>query len=144
MSLPHKDEHQTLADERLARAYRNATYHVNDLTLKIDEPHPAFDDLLDRHDADYYIILTAYNPFSKPLPRPVNEERHHTLLQFLDQLDWSYLPASGADPSNEWEEEIGVCLLDPPRTQAYEIARIYEQHAIVEGVRRGKPALVWL
>ncbi|MGB3798793.1 MAG: DUF3293 domain-containing protein [Lewinella sp.] len=144
MSLPYKDERQTLPDERLARAYRNATYRVNDLILKIDEPHPDFDAVLTHENADYYIILTAYNPFSTPLPRPVNEARHLTLLQLVERLGWSYLPASGADPANEWEEEIGICLLDPPSTQAYEVARLYEQHAIVEGVRGRQPALVWL
>ena len=144
MSLPPNDQRQSFPDERLARAYRNADYRVNGTVLKIDEPHPAFDRILSEAGADYYVILTAYNPKSTPLPPALNAVRHEQLLQLLAGRGLSYLAASGADPANDWEEEHGVCLLDPPQEAAYEIARLFEQHAIVEGLRGGRAQLVWL
>ena len=144
MSLPPNDQRQSFPDERLARAYRNADYRVNGTTLKVDESHPDFDRLLSELGADYYVILTAYNPKSTPLPSALNVARHQQLLQLLAGRQLGWITASGADPTNEWDEEHGVCLLDPPQEEAYEIARLFEQHAIVEGLRGGQARLIWL
>ncbi|PPK88879.1 uncharacterized protein DUF3293 [Neolewinella xylanilytica] len=144
MSLTSPDEQNGLPDERLARAYREADYRVNDTVLRIDEPHPDFDRLLSERQCTYYFFLTAFNPRSTKLPPSVNEARHRTLLTLVAGRGWAYLSASGADPKNDWEEETGLCLLDPPREEALEVARLYEQHAIVEGRRGATPVLTWL
>ena len=144
MSLPPNDERPSFPDERLVRAYRNADYRVNGTVLKIDEPHPDFDRHLASAGAEYYTFLTAYNPRSTPLPPVVNEARHQQLLQLLAGRNLRFLPASGSDPANDWEEEIGVCLLDPPPEEALEIGRLFEQHAVVEGRRGGPARLRWL
>ena len=144
MPLTPNDERKSFPDERLVRAYRNAEYRVNGSILKIDEPQPEFDRQLSEKGVRYYVILTAYNPRSSSLPPAVNQARHQTLLQLLDARNMDYLAASGADPQNEWEEEIGVCLLNPAPEEAYEIGRLYQQHAVVEGYRGEDPKLIWL
>ncbi|WP_168797664.1 DUF3293 domain-containing protein [Neolewinella litorea] len=144
MPPPPPDQSTPSPDEQLARAYRNAVYVVNGFDLKIDEPHPDFDAWLTERGHHHYLILTAYNPYSTPLPAAVNAERHATLLHLLEARNFSFTAASGSDPEGGWPEELGVCLLDVPREQAYAIGRIYQQHAVVEGQRGGTPDLVWL
>lgn len=131
-------------DEPLAQAYRDAVYKVNGFELRIDEPHPDFDAWLSREGCAYYLILTAFNPYSTPLPDPVNEARHQTLLELLDRRGERYVAASGSDPEGGWPEERGLCLLDISPAEGYAIGRLYEQHAIVEGSRGGTPQLRWL
>ncbi|NJB87607.1 hypothetical protein GGR26_003391 [Lewinella marina] len=131
-------------DEKLAQAYRNAVYVVNGYELKIDEPHPDFDAWLSRRGHRYYLILTAFNPYSTPLPEPVNEARHHTLIELLDRRGMPYVAAAGSDPEGGWPEERGVCLLDPSPEAGCAIGRLYQQHAIVVGRRGESPDLVWL
>ena len=140
---PH-DERSTLPDERLQRAYHHADYRVNGYVLKIGQPHPDFDRWLLERGVHAYVLLTTYNPGSTPLPPAVNEARHRTLLRLLEGRGMHWIPASGSDPENDWPEEHGVCLLDAPATDARELGRLYEQHAIVEGFRDGAPVLYWL
>lgn len=144
MTRPPNDERTALPDEHLLRAYRAADYRVSGHLLHIDQPHPDFDRQLERLGVQTYVLLTAYNPRSTPLPDPVNRARHLTLLELVEGRQLGWLPASGADPAQDWQEEIGICLLDPRPADARELARLYEQHAIVEGFRGGAPVLYWL
>jgi hypothetical protein len=133
-----------LPDESIQEAYRGAHYRVNGYTLRIDAPHPDFDAYLTRHQIESYVILTAHNPRSHRLSPAINRVRHVTLLRLLDRRSDRYTPATGEDPSGNWPREEGVCLLDPAPGLGREIARIYEQHAIVEGNRGHRPQLYWL
>lgn len=144
MSRPPHDQRSGLPDERLRHAYRQADYRVNGFVLNIGRPHPAFDAWLRERGVRGYVLVTAYNPRSTPLPASVNETRHRTLVRSLDESGLSWVPASGSDPQHAWPEEPGVCLLDPPVRQARALARQYEQHAIVEGFCGGAPVLYWL
>ena len=144
MTRTTNDERNTLPDERLQDAYRRAHYRVSGFLLRIGLPHPAFDTWLREHGVRTYVLLTSHNPRSTPLAPGVNEARHRTLLRLLAGRGLHWIPASGADPDNEWPEEHGVCLLDPPVADARELARLYEQHAIVEGACDGAPVLYWL
>lgn len=138
------DEPARRADEKWGAAYRRAHYRVNDFSLRIGRPHPEFDTWLTRAAATHYLILTAHNPYSTPLPSPVNAARHATLLALLDARGYRYVAASGHDPAGSWPAEHGVCLLDAPEWEGPEIGRLFEQHALVEGRRGGSPKLLWL
>ena len=130
-------------DQHLAVAYRRADYRVNGLLLKIGHPHPDFDRYLAELGHTDFVILTAYNPRSTPLPQPVNAARHRTLLLLVNHLDLDHVPASGSDPGGDWPTEHGLCLFVDAALGIH-LGNFYAQHAIVVGSLGTLPRLVWL
>ena len=143
MPLTPTDRPPLPPDQQFAEAYRRADYRVNGLLLKIGQPHPDFDRYLAEHGHTDFVILTAYNPCSTPLPPPVNAARHRTLLLLVDQLGLDQLTASGSDPEGNWPAEHGLCLFVDSVFGGH-LGRFYAQHAIVAGSLGTLPRLVWL
>ncbi|MGH8253165.1 MAG: DUF3293 domain-containing protein [Steroidobacteraceae bacterium] len=135
-------------DAALAAAYNATLYEVHApaglLLLRIDVPNPQ---LLAAHQqlhVNCSAFLTAWNPRSVPTPPAQNAAALEQLRQQIAALRLSSWPGWGRDPSGTWqaEESLFVPGLDLPR--ARELARQFDQHAIVHAQIDAVPRLIWL
>jgi hypothetical protein len=134
-------------DDELIEAYRRTDYVLvraaGDIVLNIGRPSAAFDRELDSRRAGGAVVVTAYNPRSEILPDAENRARHAALTAMLDAGGYDYAPGEGRDPTGRWQPEPGFFVFDIPLDAALELARRFEQNAIVEVARGGAPALVY-
>ena len=127
--------------EELLSAYTATDFVVFDegeeWTLHVGVASPRIDDLLERHDAARAAIVTAFNPRSRPLPPHVNAARHRALVQLLAERGLQFLYGEGRDPSGQWNAETECVVFGIPLAEGLDIARRFEQNAIVF-IERGK------
>lgn len=144
MSPPHNDESLKEFDQQLNDAYLRAEYRTRDFCLKIGRPAPELDAWLSANGHSHYAFLTPCNPRSRLSPPEKNAERLEELRALLTMFRLTFLPAAGRDPRGEWPDEPGFLVFDIPLAVLHDVARGYEQNAVVEGRLKGVPLLVWL
>ena len=127
---------------KLEDAYRRTTYAAGlSIKLRVGEPHPFLDGMLEFRGLDAYAHLTAWNPQGKKLSDAENEERQATLLARLKGRHVVQGVATADDGS--WREASAL-VLGIPRDEAVALGREFGQLAILAGRRGGVPELVWL
>lgn len=96
-------------DEALLAAYRATDYRVRLarggwVTIRIDQPLPG--ELRDPAGNLPWGFITAWNPFSKPLPRPDNWIAQRALLAALRALPETAVirPGLGINRDGSWKE----------------------------------------
>jgi hypothetical protein len=131
----------------LLEAYRNTRYVVlgePELVLRIGEPNPALDALLDAKGAAAAAYLTASNPRGRVQAESDNAIAAAALRRSLSDAGYACLPGEGRDPEGKWTPEKSVLVLGMAREDAVALGRALDQNAIVF-VERGKaPELVLL
>jgi hypothetical protein len=105
--------------------------------LHVGAASPRVDALLDRHDATCATIVTAFNPRSQVLTPEANAERHRALVQLLEDRGLPFLLGEGRDPGGRWVAETECIVFGISLAEGLEIARRFEQNAVVF-VERGK------
>lgn len=96
----------------------------------------AFDAVLASRGAETAVIVTAYNPRSVVLPDAENRARHERLTALLDERGYDYGLGEGRDPTGHWKAELECVVFAIPVEAGLEIARAFDQNAIVF-IRRG-------
>jgi hypothetical protein len=142
-----------MLDERLIAAYRATDYVLfvgdgppasrKDVTLNIGKHNRAFDRALDRRHATTAVVVTAYNPRSVVLSDAENRARHAALTALLDARGHDYALGEGRDPTGAWKAELECVVFGIPVQAGLEIARRFEQNAIVFVAKGGVPELVY-
>jgi Protein of unknown function (DUF3293) len=88
-----------------------------------------------------FSVLTAANPFSQQLSDDENAARNFQLKLEIEKLgfefDWSY----GEQSDHSWRED-GFIVFDAPLSVTLELARKFEQNAILYG-EDSRVALAW-
>jgi len=129
--------------EELARAYRATTYAAAiPLRLRLGEPNPLVDALLDDLGASRYAFLTAWNPGAKPRSEAENREAQQRLMDALEGRP-VFVGAGEADDGS-WPPEPSLLVVGLACDEAVELGRRFGQVAIVVGEKGGAPQLVWL
>ena len=105
--------------------------------LHVGVASPRVDDLLHRHDATRATIVTAFNPRSRVLTPEANAARHGALVQLLEERGLPFLYGEGRDPTGRWTAETECIVFGISLAEGLEIARRFEQNAVVF-VERGK------
>ncbi|MCX8211932.1 MAG: DUF3293 domain-containing protein [Lewinella sp.] len=143
--MPHgsSDQKKPYFDEELHAAYLTTKYTCGRYALKIGRSHPDFDDFLVREDFSTYVFITAWNPRSKALSEAENLARGQKLQLRLKELGLVFMPAAAHDPSEKWAVEKGVFIFNAGTEVVLKLATIWEQNAVVIGVRGGIPELRW-
>jgi hypothetical protein len=122
-----------LPDE-LRAAYARAIYTVSGpagpATLRIGTRAPPLD-ALTGNACRRIAIVTAFNPFSQPLPEELNRQRARDLELRVADAALRALPASGTDPDSAWEVEPGLAVLDADDDLLDRWMVEFEQHAVV-------------
>lgn len=111
------------------------------LALRVGEPHPALDQILENRGLRHYAWITAANPRSARLDEAENRARNRALAARLD--GWQYLRARTVPDDGAWPDEGGFLVLGMGPEDALELARAFEQNAILVGEVGGAPALAW-
>lgn len=129
-------------------AYQAAEYHVytdaETIILRIDQHNPAFDQLLDKHQALSGCFITAYNPHSQQLEEALNRKTQVDLEHALVALSCTIYAGAGIDPKGLWPQEPSFLALDLPPTTAHELAQQFQQNAYVWIDYGQAPRLIWV
>ena len=96
--------------------------------------------LLDRHGANRFAFITAWNPGSVVLPPAENARRQAQLRAEVQRYETLDGEGVGDDP--KWDPEGSLMVLGISRGKAVALARRYGQLAIVYGQRGAAPELV--
>ncbi len=112
-------------------AYRRSRYSVAGFELVVGRRCGALDGLLAGMGVREAVLLTAWNPASRRMPRRWNDKMMAALRARLGSTP--ALPASGADRA--WAEDCLLVAGDTRRLAA--LARRFRQAAVV-GCRRGQ------
>jgi hypothetical protein len=105
--------------------------------LHVGVASPRVDALLDRHGANRATIVTAFNPRSRVLAPDANAARHRDLVRLLEERGSSFLYGEGRDPGGYWTPETECIVFDISLAEGLEIARRFDQNAVVF-IERGK------
>ncbi|WP_395020713.1 DUF3293 domain-containing protein [Dongia sp.] len=135
-------------DPALIDAYRATDYVLfvaprTEITLNIGLPNAALDRELDRRGAATAVVVTAYNPRSIVLSETENRARHAALTALLDERGHTYALGEGRDPKGHWKAELECVVFGIPLETGLEIARRFEQNAIVFVQKGGVPELAY-
>jgi hypothetical protein len=118
-------------------AYIQTVYNTNEYRFRLTSSDMAVELLEGRR----FSILTAANPFSRQFSDDENAIRNLEMKLEIEKLgfefDWSY----GEQSDHSWRED-GFVVFDAPLAVTLELARKFEQNAILHGID-SKVALAW-
>jgi len=124
----------------LLQAYERADYVVYgapDLVIRIGEPNPDLDDLIEAGGGESAAFITAANPFGESQDEWENKLAMIALAQVLDGKYPCY-SGEGRDPKGGWNPEPSVLVIGIARADAEDLGRRYDQNAIVF-IEKGRP-----
>jgi hypothetical protein len=131
----------------LEKAFLATTYRIEPgeepIDLRIGEPSPALDALLQRLDASRWAFLSAANPDAQSLPADINAQRQNELQAVITAEGYRVLPGCGLPANSSWRPEPGWFVAGITLQDAVALARRYRQLAIVTGERGSAPQLIW-
>jgi hypothetical protein len=120
---------------KLVRAFRASRYEAGGVVIRIGERSAAMDALLRCHGARHAGLVTAWNPFSRAMPRGWNERMQRALRQAVR----GRVLAEGFGRGRGWAEHH--LLVEGDRRRIRMLARRFRQHAIV-ALAPAQPALL--
>lgn len=115
--------------------------HGDEWVIKFGLVSPRLDALLERPGATRATVVTAFNPRSRVLPPAVNAVRHQSLVRLLEQRGLPFLLGEGRDPSGRWLAETECVVFGTSLAEGLELARRFDQNAIVFIERGTAPRL---
>jgi hypothetical protein len=126
-------------------AYKKARYVVlgdPELVIRIGEPNPDLDELLEAEGAATAAYITAANPRGEARSAWENEVANAALVQSQTQAGYSCFEGEGRDPQERWTPERSVLVIGIPRSDAEAVGRVFGQNAIVFVEKGRSPELV--
>lgn len=130
---PGADRAPAVAWPRLLRAYRQTRYTADGIEIRVGRRNAAMDAWLAAHGAQTGVLITAWNPRSRRMPRGWNARMQHHLAEHIRRC--ACVDAEGR--LRQWHE-AQLLVLCPPEL-AERIARRFRQRGIVV-LRRHHPA----
>ncbi|MBI1942620.1 MAG: DUF3293 domain-containing protein [Betaproteobacteria bacterium] len=133
--------------ESLLAAYRAARYVVfadNAPVLRIGEPCPELDDLLEAEGAAGAAFVTSFNPRGLPAHEELNQLSFGELCEAADRTGCRIYLGEGRDPKGEWKPEPSLLIVGIARAEAEALGRRFHQLAIVFAEKGKPPELVLL
>ena len=128
-------------------AYEKALYVVfgtPELVIRIGEPNPDLDELLDAEGAARAAFITAANPHGKAVGAWKNEVANAALVESLAKAGYRCFEGEGRDPQKRWTPERSALVVGIPRAEAESVGRAFGQNAIVFVERGRAPELIML
>jgi hypothetical protein len=121
----------------LSVAYRRTAYQADGAVARVGRRSPAVDALLRCLGGRQGAFVTAWNPYSRPMPRGWNERMQERLRQAARRLP----RAEGWGRGRGWAEHNLLLVADPRRLAV--LARRFRQNAVLV-VGRGRPGALML
>jgi hypothetical protein len=135
---PATDRRHAEAWPRLLRAYRQSRYTAGDIDIRIGRRNAAMDAWLADHGAQTGVLITAWNPRSRRMPRGWNVRMQRKLAEHLHRC----ICANADGRLRRWHE--AQILVLSPRRPAERIAMRFRQRGIVVLQRRHPARLIIL
>ena len=107
-----------------------------EIAVNVGRPSAGFDRVLASRGVETAVIVTAYNPRSNVLPDAANRLRHQQLISMLEARGYAYGLGEGRDPTGHWQAELECVVFRISREAGLDLARAFDQNAIVF-IRRG-------
>lgn len=126
-----------ILDEYKATDY--IIYNIN-IVIKIGEINKQIDNLLQKHEANTWAFITAYNPYSKILTDDENKNLHKNLINLTS--NYTTFEGEGKGQNPDWEPEKSLLILGISRDEASTIGKNLKQNAIVFGEIGGEAELL--
>jgi hypothetical protein len=127
----------------LIGAYEKALYVVfgePELVIRIGEPNPDLDELLEAEGAATAAYITAANPRGEPASRWKNEIANAALVKSL--AGYRCFEGEGRDPLGRWKPERSALVAGISRADAEIVGRAFGQNVIVFVEKGRAPELV--
>ena len=112
------------------------------ICFQIGSRSPRLAAALERHGAEEWAFITAWNPKSHPLSREKNDVRQAKLRRLVEKRGLTGLPGEGIGDDPAWTPEESLMVLGISEEDAIDLGRSFGQLAIVVGRRGGVPQLV--
>ena len=131
------------ATPELIAAYERALYVVfgrPELVIRIGEPNPDLDELLEAEGAVTAAFITAANPQGELTSAWKNEIANAALIKSL--AAYRCFEGEGRDPQRRWRPERSALVVGIPRADAEAVGRAFGQNAIVFVEKGRAPELV--
>ena len=135
------------ATPELVAAYEKALYVVfgrPELVIRIGEPNPDLDELLEAEGAATAAYITAANPRGEATSAWKNEIANAALVETQTQAGYRCFEGEGRDPQGRWRPERSALVVGISRADAESVGRGFGQNAIVFVERGRAPELVLL
>ncbi len=131
----------------LDAAYRRTTYWIETphryYAIRIDEHHPELDEFLSSHGPHCWAVITAFNPDSQLLSPPENQVLAARLARAVEAVGFESFVATGAGWSGDWPPESGLLIVGIAEANARDLARKFQQKALVFGESGCRARLLW-
>lgn len=113
-----------------------------ELGFRINEPNQKIEELLASHKRSTACFITASNPNGQRIDEKENQARMMELETLIQEKQLPYYFGQGEDPKGTWVEK-SLLVVGIELDEADELARHFEQNAIVWLQRGLAPALRW-
>lgn len=126
--------------------YESTIYSLDELnfTLFCNERNRSWDKFCKQCSIVNYALITPYNPQSKKIEDWENRQRLIEFTLMIEEHGYAYFKYRSIDPRGEWEDELGLVLINRPLEESVEFAERYNQVAIVEALVGNPLKLLWL
>ncbi|MDV6314774.1 DUF3293 domain-containing protein [Idiomarina sp. HP20-50] len=123
-------------DKKLLANYKNTNYRFmadgQQVTLTIGQKNVYFDRLCDSLNQRNGAFITAFNPHSQLLSIKENRERNKQLESTLREIgEVHYFRGEGQDRNKQWPAEESYMVLGLKQQTVIDLARQYQQNALV-------------
>ena len=117
----------------LLDAFMQSQYVINDIPsspLIIGKHNVEVDDLLKRHNSEYGIFITAWNPYSRQMSEQDNDHKQSQLIASIDNTMHHVYDAIGQSQDKQWQES-SLFITNMTLEQGHELAKQYGQLGFV-------------
>lgn len=139
----------TQIDPMLLAIYQKSEYRVctaatNLFVMKIGDRSWALSQIYQQYGVGTACFISAYNPRSEPRSQEQNEAAQQRLIECVQGLGYSFLEGVGEDPEGDCAGEPCLLVLGITHDLALQLARQFEQNAILWMESDAIPQLVLL
>ena len=123
-----------MIDRKLYVAYANTSYRLlerPDLILRVGQFNTELLNLLNEFKTENAAFITAWNPFSKPLPAADNQKLNQELLSWIRGRRLTYFAGIGEGDDGKWPGEDSYLILGIDRAETQKLGKLFNQNAVI-------------
>lgn len=129
------DDNYLNIDQHLFEAYMKTKYHLlnTPVYIQIGALNSDLDSFLIDNNAYTWCFISSDNPQSNLLSPEENDQKYQLFKKDMDAKGIRFWPGIGTGTDSDWPPERSLLLLDVSKKVALELAKYYDQKAIVYG-----------
>ena len=123
-----------MIDIELQIAYANTSYRLlehADIVLRVGQFSPELLNLLNDFEAKTAAFVTAWNPFSNPLPKAENQKLNQDLLSWIRECELVCFEGIGEGDDGRWPGEESFLIIGIDRATTLQLGKTFKQNAVI-------------